>query len=72
MKLCSDVNGHDEISTNGFDLGIVKAGEKKEYTLYLVNDSSAELINVRVSFDSPDVKLMSAPVNLLALQDDLD
>jgi len=46
------------------DLGIVIAGEKKEYIYYLHNDAEVKLENIKCAIDNMEVKLISFPKEL--------
>lgn len=65
MKIFSNPELTEEIKVINF--GIVKAGETKELTLYLYNDSKALLTNLTFEFGplpEPNLKVLEAPVTI--------
>lgn len=59
MKIYSNKDLSEEIKT--LELGTVKAGEKKEFTFYVYNESLGELVNLEFSTSAIEVKILSAP-----------
>ena len=66
MKIYTDSELKNEIQE--FDLGIVRAGETKQYEYYLHNDTNAELRNLTCAVDNKEVKLVSVPTLMEAMQ----
>ena len=60
MKLLSKSG---EILTD-LDLGIVDAGDTKEYSYIFYNDTEAELVNIEVKILDKEVTILSSPKNL--------
>ena len=63
MKIYSDDRLTDEI-VQILDLGIVQAGDTKEYTYYVYNDTNAELIDIAFSIDNAEVEILEFPTKL--------
>lgn len=63
MKILN--NEGKELTTN-FDLGIVEAGKSKEYSYYIVNDTVAELVDVKVEIAHKEVEIVTFPSKLKA------
>jgi hypothetical protein len=53
------------------DLGKVNAGESKEYTYYLLNDSDGELQNIEIKIENSEVSILSKPTVIFANQKDV-
>lgn len=68
MKIFSNKELTQEIT--GLDLGIVEAGEIKEFTFYILNDSSAYLKELDFNVEHQEVKIISAPKELPAQSND--
>jgi len=65
MKIYKDINLTEEI-TNVLSLGTVQAGEKKQFTFYVVNNSLALLQNLEFSIDHQEIKIVDFPESLSA------
>jgi len=48
------------------DLGIVKAGELKTFTYYLLNDSIAKIIDIAILIMHNEIELVTYPKTLVA------
>jgi hypothetical protein len=59
MKIYKDVFCKELVET--FDFGIVQAGDKKVYEFYILNDSNAELKDLKFSIEHPEIKILEAP-----------
>jgi len=59
MKIFKDKELKEEVQL--LDLGIVRAGESKRYSYYLLNDSAAYLIDLVYKVIHPEVKILKAP-----------
>jgi len=59
MKLYKDENLTQE--TNDLDLGIVSAGNSKDFIFYLYNDVKAELTELSFTLTNSEVKVIEAP-----------
>ena len=46
------------------NLGIVNAGETKEFSYYLVNDSEADVTDIEIKIDHPEVVIIKTPKEL--------
>lgn len=57
MKIVNEQG--QEIKT--LDLGRLEAGKSKDFTYYLVNDTSAKLIDIDVAVDSKEVEVIAKP-----------
>lgn len=68
MKVFKDSDLKEEIKTIHF--GLVKAGETKEISVYLLNDSKAIVTNLFYSFPglppTEEVEVINAPVTIQA------
>ena len=62
MKLLN--NDNQEINT--IDLGIVKAGDKKEYEYVLQNETSRRVIEIKVEVANEEVEILEAPEQMSA------
>lgn len=62
MRIFKDSLLKEEIKT--LDLGIVTAGEKKEFTFYVLNEKKATLKDIKFSVEHSEVKILSAPESL--------
>lgn len=62
MKLYSDKDLLDEITV--LDLGIVEAGDVKEYIFYVQNDTDAYLKEIEFTVDHQEVDVVEAPFEL--------
>ena len=67
LKIYKDSSLKEEI-VDTFDLGIVQAGDRKEYEYYVYNDSKAELKQLKFSVTHKEVVVISYPDNLNAKQ----
>ncbi len=61
IKIYIDKELTKEIEDKTFDLGIVPAGEVKQFIFYVLNDSSAYLKNLKFTVLHQEVKVISAP-----------
>ena len=57
MKLL-DANGKD---TQDLELGIVEVGSSKEYEYVLFNDTEAEAVDIEVSINNKEIKIVESP-----------
>jgi len=62
MRIFKDSSLIEEIQD--LDLGIVSAGESKQFIFYVYNDSLASLINLEFSTASSEIKIIEAPKEL--------
>lgn len=53
---------------NNVDLGIVMAGETKEFTFYVLNESKAELQNINFETSHKEVDIIHSPKDLKSLE----
>ncbi len=65
MKIYSDNELQHEL-INTLDLGIVDAGEEKEFTFYLLNDTPARLERLEFTIEHNEVETIKAPETLSA------
>ena len=63
MKFYKNENLTEELIT--LDLGIVEAGESKQFTFYVFNDSLAHLTDLEFEILHQEVIVISAPKDLL-------
>ena len=54
----------EEQEIDRLDLGIVVAGESKEYEYYLYNDTIAEAIDLKVEVPNKEVEVLESPKTL--------
>ena len=59
MKLYKNKELTEEITI--LDLGIVEAGEVKEYTFYIKNDTDAEVKKLNFSVENKEVSIVKSP-----------
>ena len=64
MKIFTDANMVNEIHNKELDLGIVSAGEVKEFSFWALNETDANLKNMRFSTDHAEVEILKFPVEL--------
>lgn len=64
MKIFKDKDQTIEVSV--LDLGIVEAGDSKEYTFWLYNDTTAYLREVECFVEHNEVKILEYPEELSA------
>jgi len=64
MKIYSDETLNNLIDSNSLDLGEVPAGESKDFTFYIVNDSKAYLKALQFNVNHNEVKIVEAPETL--------
>lgn len=62
MKILNKNN--KEISS--LDLGILEAGTSKTYEFYLLNDSEAEVVDVKLEIANKEVSILSYPQKMSA------
>ena len=65
IKIFKDKQLKEDV-TEELNLGIVEAGESKEFTFYAKNDYKADLINLNFSIEHKEVKILEAPKTLQA------
>ena len=65
MKIYIDSNLTEELEDDTFDLGIVPAGEIKEFKFFCFNDSNALLKNLEFSVEHEEVEIKEAPEELI-------
>jgi len=66
MKIYKDKEMTEEIENDTFELGIVPAGEIKRFTFWVYNDSPAHLKNLQFIIGHDEVKILEAPIELIA------
>ena len=64
MQIFTDPELTNQITE--LSLGIVDAGTVKSYTFYLYNDTDAQLVDIVISCNHPEVKVVRAPETLEA------
>lgn len=64
MKIYKDKNLTKELEGNIFDLGIVPAGESKEYNFWVLNESPSHLIDLKFIVEHDEVKILKYPKEL--------
>jgi len=52
------------IPITAIEFGAVQAGDIKDVTVYVKNDSLAELKNLKFTLDNPEISIVKAPENL--------
>jgi len=62
MKIYKDRTLKQEVKT--LDLGVVEAGDTKEFSFYVYNDLDADLQFLQFSVKHPEVHITKAPQNL--------
>lgn len=60
MKIFTDKTLVDEIKV--LDLGIVTAGETKEFTFFVQNELDAFIQDLKFNTENPEVKIIEAPL----------
>lgn len=68
MKIYLDSELTQEVEF--LDLGIVQAGDTKEYTFWVYNDTEFDVKNLVFNLSHPEVKIIQSPINLDAKQSD--
>jgi len=63
MKIFSDKDLKSEVTE--LNLGIVEAGESKDFTFYVKNDSNAELKNLNFAIEHKEVTMLEFPKSLI-------
>lgn len=64
MRIFKDKDLTQEIVEETFDLGIVSAGDSKEFTYWVANDESAFLRDLIFSVEHEEVEIIKAPETL--------
>jgi hypothetical protein len=64
MKIYKNKNKTEEVEI--LDFGILPAGETKQYTFWVFNDSMAFLRMLNFAVEHKEVKVIKAPVELMA------
>jgi hypothetical protein len=62
MKIFKDASLKEEVKD--LDMGIVLAGDTKQVTYYLYNDTDAEVVELKPVIDNAEVKVVSCPSTL--------
>lgn len=62
MKIFKDPDLKEEVKI--LDLGIVPAGESKEFTYYLLNDISALLVELKFQVEHEEVEIIKSPTKM--------
>jgi len=63
MKIFKNANLTDQITV--LDLGIVKAGDSKQFVFYILNNSNASLKDLIFVVEHSEVNVIEAPKELL-------
>lgn len=66
MKIYLDKKLTREIEDKTFDLGVVLAGETKQFEFWVLNDSNAYLKKLEFKIEHKEVKVIEAPTELQA------
>lgn len=66
MKIYKDKSLKEEVKI--LDLGIVPAGETKQFTFYVFNDENNTLVDLKFKVDHKEVKIVKAPTKLTYLE----
>lgn len=66
MKLFSDKELKNEVQE--IDLGTVQAGDTKEYTYYLQNNTIARLVEIQIELSNKELNITKAPMELYAYE----
>lgn len=67
MKLYKDKELTEEIKIDDLiDFGIVPAGESKQYTIWILNDSRAYLRKLEFIIEHSEIEIIEAPTELSA------
>ena len=64
MKIYQDKKLTEEV--HKLDLGIVQAGDNKEYEFFVYNDTIADLKELTFTIEHPEVSILSAPKSINA------
>ena len=64
MRIYKDTDFKHEITE--LDLGILQAGESKQYTLYLLNDTKAEVKNLNITINHNEIEILKSPSEISA------
>lgn len=64
MKIFKDKKLTQEIKDETFELGIVSAGEIKQFEFWVLNDSKAYLSKLDFIVNHREVKIIEAPIEL--------
>ena len=64
MKIYKNKELTEEVEI--LDLGIVEAGSSETFTYYICNDTMAQMKNLIFKVESPEVKIVEAPKELIS------
>lgn len=62
MKIYKEKELKEEVTN--LDFGITLAGDTKEITFYLYNDSTADVVEIKPTIDNAEVSVKDCPTNL--------
>ena len=65
MKIYKDSSLNEEISQT-LDFGVVQAGDTKEYSYCIYNETNAELVELSFIISNKEVEILDYPKKLLA------
>lgn len=69
MKLFYDQELTKEVPPDSvIDWGVVPAGETRDYTFYLHNDTAGYVLNLEVALDHPELFVLQAPAELASFE----
>ncbi len=64
MKIFLDAKMENEITNDTLDLGILAAGDKKEYSFYLYNDEKGVIVDLAVTISNNEIIIKKYPSKL--------
>ena len=64
LKFYKDKSLSQEIENDTFDLGIIPAGETRQFTFWVHNPSLAVYQNLDFILDNKEAKIISAPIDM--------
>lgn len=71
LKFYKDKELTQEITDNSvLPLGIVQAGDSKEFKFWVYNDSKASLLDLQFIIDNEEVEILQAPKDMSPFSDD--
>ena len=65
MKIFKDPYLKEEIEGDKFDFGIVPAGDVKQFTFYVLNDSTGVLEDLKFELEHDELTVIKAPERLI-------
>lgn len=64
IKIFKDEALTNQVIDEVIDLGIVKAGETKRFTFWLLNDTKAEIRELKIDINHDEIKVLDVPKHI--------